>query len=99
MRLLYGGFGDNELLQAFHGFRILHYEDVLTRQDWGVQLVDANRIVRLAAQRPKTCRAGMYLGVEAVCRRRNSLLGGNSNSLWAPGLDSFRLLATLTWAP
>ena len=58
VRLLYGGFGDNELLQAFHRFRILHYEDVLTRQDWGTQLVDSNRIVRLAAQRPKPAAAG-----------------------------------------
>jgi SAM-dependent methyltransferase len=58
VRLLYGGFGDNELLQAFHGFRILHYEDVLTQQDWGVQLVDSNRIVRLAAQRPKPAAPG-----------------------------------------
>jgi SAM-dependent methyltransferase len=53
VRLLPGGFGDNELLEAFHGFRILHYEDVLARQDWGAQLADANRIVRLAAQKPK----------------------------------------------
>ena len=58
VRLLDGGFGDNELLQAFPGFRILHYEDVLTRQDWGIQLVDANRIVRLAAQRPRPAAAG-----------------------------------------
>jgi SAM-dependent methyltransferase len=58
VRLLYGGFRDNELLQAFQGFRILHYEDVLTRQDWGIQLVDANRIVRLAAQRPRPAAAG-----------------------------------------
>jgi SAM-dependent methyltransferase len=58
LRLLYGGFGDNELLQVFHAFRILHYEDVLRRQDWGAQLVDANRIVRLAAQRPKPAAPG-----------------------------------------
>jgi SAM-dependent methyltransferase len=58
VRLLDGGFGDNELLQAFHGFRILHYEDVLTQQDWGVQLIDANRILRLAAQRPRPAAAG-----------------------------------------
>jgi SAM-dependent methyltransferase len=58
VRLLPEGFGDNELLQAFHGFRILHYEDVLTRQDWGAQLADANRIVRLAAQKPKPAAPG-----------------------------------------
>jgi SAM-dependent methyltransferase len=58
VRLLYGGFGDNELLRTFHGLRILHYDDILTRQDWGVQLADANRIVRLAAQKPKPAGTG-----------------------------------------
>jgi hypothetical protein len=40
----------------------------------------------------------MHLGVEAVCRRRNSLLGRNSHGLSAAGLDALRLLSTLTWA-
>jgi SAM-dependent methyltransferase len=73
VRLLDGGFGENELLQAFHGLRILHYEDVLTRQDWGAQLVDANRIVRLAAEKPKPPEPGCtweskpYAEGEAAC--------------------------------
>jgi hypothetical protein len=52
VRLLSGGFKDNELIHAFSGLRVLHYEDVWAKQDWGVQLDGNNRLVRLLAQKP-----------------------------------------------
>jgi SAM-dependent methyltransferase len=59
VRLFSGGFKDNELIHAFPGFRVLRYEDVWAKQDWGVQLDGNNRLVRLLAQkpapRPPTC--------------------------------------------
>ncbi len=58
IRLLPGGLADNELLHVFPDFRILRYEDKFARQDWGTKLADLNRIVRLAAQKPKPPEAG-----------------------------------------
>ena len=52
IRLIGGGFKDNELLQALPGLRVLRYEDVWAKQDWGVQLDGNNRLVRLVAQKP-----------------------------------------------
>ncbi|SNB45401.1 bifunctional 2-polyprenyl-6-hydroxyphenol methylase/3-demethylubiquinol 3-O-methyltransferase UbiG [Geobacter sp. DSM 9736] len=44
-------FADNELLQIFSKYRILHYEDVLAKQDWGLSHGSNNRLVRLWAQK------------------------------------------------
>ncbi|KAF0217124.1 MAG: type 11 [Geobacteraceae bacterium] len=44
-------FADNELLQIFSKYRILHYEDVLAKQDWGLAEGSKNRLVRLWAQK------------------------------------------------
>ena len=52
VRLFSGGFQDNELIHAFPGLRVLRYEDVWAKQDWGVQLDGNNRLVRLLAQKP-----------------------------------------------
>lgn len=52
VRLIGTGFRNNELLQAFPGLRVLRYEDVWARQDWGRQLEGNNRLVRLLAQKP-----------------------------------------------
>lgn len=44
-------FASNELLQIFSEFRILRYEDVMAKQDWGIQVGEKNRLVRLLAQK------------------------------------------------
>ena len=44
-------FADNELVQIFSKFRILYYEDVLAKQDWGLSHGSNNRLVRLWAQK------------------------------------------------
>ena len=46
-----GTFGDNELLSLFKGLRVLRYEDVWARPDWGAQNLD-ERLVRLLAEKP-----------------------------------------------
>jgi len=43
------GYGTNELLEIFKGFRILRYEDTIDSYDWGP---DRIRLVRLIAQKP-----------------------------------------------
>jgi len=46
-----GGFlGNNEALQLFSDFRILRYEDVDAKPDWGIEF-PSNRLVRLLAQK------------------------------------------------
>ena len=46
-----GSFADNELLSLFKGLRVLRYEDVWARPDWGAQNID-ERLVRLLAEKP-----------------------------------------------
>ena len=43
------GFRSNELLRAFDGLRVLHYQDLVERADWGDGA--PNPIVRLAARK------------------------------------------------
>ena len=39
-----------QLLTAFRGFKLLHYQDVVAKADWGL---DERRLVRMVAERPK----------------------------------------------
>ncbi|HYI92190.1 MAG TPA: class I SAM-dependent methyltransferase [Bryobacteraceae bacterium] len=43
---------NNELPTLFAQFRLLQYEDVMDRPDWGIQYGSKNRLVRLLAQKP-----------------------------------------------
>ena len=52
IRPLGGGYHDNELFRVFERYRILDYEDVQDRQDWGRQYGETNRLVRVLAQKP-----------------------------------------------
>jgi SAM-dependent methyltransferase len=45
-----GVLGNNEALQLFSDFRILKYEDVEAKPDWGIEF-PVNRLVRLLAQK------------------------------------------------
>jgi SAM-dependent methyltransferase len=45
-----GVLGNNEALQLFSDFRVLRYEDVDARPDWGIEF-PKNRLVRLLAQK------------------------------------------------
>ncbi len=47
-----GGYHDNELFRVFERYRILDYEDVQDRQDWGRQYGETNQLVRVLAQKP-----------------------------------------------
>jgi SAM-dependent methyltransferase len=48
---------DNEALQLFSDFRILRYEDVDAKPDWGIEF-PINRLVRLLAQKGDPPRSG-----------------------------------------
>jgi len=50
-------YGNNELLQLFSDFRILRYEDIVARPDWGIEF-PKNRLVRLEAQNGDVQRPG-----------------------------------------
>jgi SAM-dependent methyltransferase len=52
IRPLGGGYRNNELLQVLKDYRILIYEDVQDRQDWGLPYGATNRLVRVLAQKP-----------------------------------------------
>lgn len=51
IRPLGGGYRDNELFKVFENYRMLTYEDVQDRQDWGRQFGETNRLVRVLAQK------------------------------------------------
>lgn len=94
VRLLYGGFGDNELLETFRGLRVLHYEDTLGRQDWGASRCKSDSPAGGAKTEPGG--KWMHLGIEAVRGRPDSLLGRNSHDLRTTVLDARRFLYTMT---
>ena len=52
-----GVLGNNELLHLFSDFRILKYEDVDARPDWGIEF-PRNRLVRLLAQKGDPAQPG-----------------------------------------
>lgn len=72
-RLAAGWFEDNELLRVFPSLRVLRYEDVLAKQDWGFQMIEPNRLVRFAgavpAPEPPGCRweGSAYTEGQTVC--------------------------------
>lgn len=51
IRPLGGGYHDNELFRVFEKYRMLVYEDVQDRQDWGRQYGETNRLIRVLAQK------------------------------------------------
>jgi SAM-dependent methyltransferase len=46
-----GGYRDNELAQVFKDYRLLVYEDVEDRQEWGLPYGATNRLVRVLVQK------------------------------------------------
>ncbi len=73
IRPLGGGYRDNELFKVFGQYRMLLYEDVQDRQDWGRQFGETNRLVRVLAQKrvpnPPGCEweGRPYNAGEAMC--------------------------------
>lgn len=53
-----GGYHNNELLQVLKEYRVLVYEDVQDRQEWGLPYGETNRLVRVLAQKPVALPAG-----------------------------------------
>lgn len=51
VRPLGGGYRNNELFELLRGYRMLIYEDVEDRQDWGLSHGATNRLVRVLAQK------------------------------------------------
>jgi SAM-dependent methyltransferase len=51
VRPLGGGYHNNELLSVLNQYRILVYEDLQDRQDWGRPYGATNRLVRVLAQK------------------------------------------------
>jgi SAM-dependent methyltransferase len=46
-----GGYHDNELFEVLKDYRVLVYEDVQARQEWGLPYGETNRLVRVLAQK------------------------------------------------
>lgn len=73
VRPLGGGYHNNELFQVLKDYRMLVYEDVQDRQDWGLPYDATNRLVRVLAQKPVTLPPGCswegqtYKGGESMC--------------------------------
>src|SRR5258708_17033761 len=57
-----GGYHNNELFQALKDYRMLIYEDVQDRQDWGLPYGATNRLVRVLAQKSVPLPAGCSWG-------------------------------------
>jgi SAM-dependent methyltransferase len=73
VRPLGGGYHDNEHFHVLKDYRILVYEDVQDRQDWGRPYGATNRLVRVLAQKsvppPPGCswEGRSYKGGESMC--------------------------------
>lgn len=73
IRPLGGGYHNNELFQVLRDYRMLVYEDVQDRQDWGRPYGATNRLVRVLAQKSIPLPAGCswegknYQGGESMC--------------------------------
>ena len=77
-RLAEGWFEDNELLRVFPSLRVLRYEDVLAKQDWGFQMIEPNRLVRFAAAVPAPEPSG--------CRWEGAAHKEGETVCWGPGM-------------
>lgn len=68
-----GGYRNNELFQVLRDYRMLVYEDVQDRQEWGLPYGATNRLVRVLAQKavplPPGCswEGRNYLQSEFMC--------------------------------
>ena len=73
IRPLGGGYHDNELFQVLNDYRVLIYEDVQDRQEWGLPYGATNRLVRVLAQKsaplPRGCswQERSYRPGESMC--------------------------------
>ncbi|HXB71150.1 MAG TPA: class I SAM-dependent methyltransferase [Candidatus Acidoferrales bacterium] len=73
VRPLGGGYHNNELFQVLQDYRMLVYEDVQDRQEWGLPYGATNRLVRALAQKsvpwPPGCswEGTHYKGGESMC--------------------------------
>jgi len=76
-RLTPGWFEDNELLRLFPTLRVLRYDDILAKQDWGFQMIEPNRLVRFAAVRPTPEPPG--------CRWEGKAYKESETVCWGPG--------------
>ena len=57
-----GGYHNNELFQVLKDYRMLVYEDVQDRQEWGLPFGATNRLVRVLAQKGVLMPAGCSWG-------------------------------------
>ena len=76
-RLTTGWFEDNELLRLFPTLRVLRYDDILAKQDWGFQMIEPNRLVRYAAVCPVPEPSG--------CRWEGKAYEESETVCWGPG--------------
>jgi hypothetical protein len=78
MRPIGGGYTDKQMFRVLEKFRILVYEDIDERQDWGREYGKTNRLVRVLAQRPTSHPTGCiwqekeYREGETMCYGRAS---------------------------
>ncbi|MFN7919270.1 MAG: hypothetical protein U0Q16_04190 [Bryobacteraceae bacterium] len=72
-----GGYSDKQMFAALAAYRILIFEDVEDKQDWGRQYGDTKRPVRVLAQKPGTPIRG--------CTWKGSPYREGEGMCWAPG--------------
>jgi SAM-dependent methyltransferase len=87
VRPIGGGYHNNELFQVLKDYRILIYEDVQSRQEWGLPYGDTNRLVRVLAQK------NMPLPVGCVWAEKKYVQGESmcwGITRWNCGLDGWK---------
>jgi SAM-dependent methyltransferase len=81
-----GGYHNNELVQILKDYRVLVYEDVEDRQEWGLPYGATNRLVRVLAQKSTPLPEGCtWLGKSY--QRQESMCWGISR--WACGREGW----------
>ena len=73
VRPIGGGYTDKQMFETLQAYRILIYEDVEAKQEWGRQYGQTNRLVRILAQKPSASIPGCswkgrdYRADESMC--------------------------------
>jgi SAM-dependent methyltransferase len=81
-----GGYHDNELFQVLKDYRILIYEDVQDRQEWGLPYGATNRLVRVLAQKRVPLPAGCSWEGKTYAQGEFMCWG---TARWTCGLDGW----------
>ena len=85
MRPIGRGYTDKQMFEMLKAYRMLSYEDVEDKQEWGKQFGATNRLVRVLAQKPSVAVPGCSLQDKRYCAGETICFGAQ----WKCGLEGW----------